>query len=314
MPSVIEIQDLRKNNGPQVPVTHSEPRTHRTYRSLVFVLFLAGGLMIFLLGNNWNSLFPTNDSTLYKWSLPGLFLALAAALRRSKRFQEYWGIAFALFVASFANALNWYCGNWLAGLLPRAVSTAQELAVDKLAQAIPVVFSILLLMRLSGHDLGSLFLKKGNLRWGLRFGLISFGVWAAIFAVIAVLQASAPPGQGLFATGVPLATIVAAVPWIVVWAFTNSLMEELWFRGVFLRKLTPVLGAAATVLVTALVFALPHFGATYIAPVERVIFAIIVFGLGLVNGSVMLKTDSIWGSVLFHAGYDLLIIIPVLVS
>ena len=28
----------------------------------------------------------------------------------------------------------------------------------------------------------------------------------------------------------------------------------------------------------------------------------------------MLKTDSIWGSVLFHAGYDLLIIIPVILA
>ena len=35
---------------------------------------------------------------------------------------------------------------------------------------------------------------------------------------------------------------------------------------------------------------------------------------GDLNGFVMLKTDSIWGSVLFHAGYDLLVIIPVLVS
>jgi hypothetical protein len=34
----------------------------------------------------------------------------------------------------------------------------------------------------------------------------------------------------------------------------------------------------------------------------------------LVNGWLMLKTDSMWGSVLFHAGYDLLVIIPVLSS
>ena len=33
-----------------------------------------------------------------------------------------------------------------------------------------------------------------------------------------------------------------------------------------------------------------------------------------IGGFVMLKTDSIWGSVLFHAGYDLLVIIPILVS
>ena len=56
------------------------------------------------------------------------------------------------------------------------------------------------------------------------------------------------------------------------------------------------------------------FAATYIPQTERFIFFIIVFALGLVNGFVMLKTDSIWGSVLFHAGYDLIIIIPLLVS
>jgi membrane protease YdiL (CAAX protease family) len=55
-------------------------------------------------------------------------------------------------------------------------------------------------------------------------------------------------------------------------------------------------------------------GATYVTPTQAVMFAAIVFALGLVNGFVMLKTDSIWGSVLFHAGYDLLVILPVLAS
>ena len=91
-------------------------------------------------------------------------------------------------------------------------------------------------------------------------------------------------------------------------------MEELWFRGIFLRKLPPLLGAAASVVATALVFGLTHLAATYISPAQMIIFGVIVFALGLVNGWVMLKTDSIWGSVLFHAGYDLLVIIPVLAS
>ena len=177
-----------------------------------------------------------------------------------------------------------------------------------------MVLAIILLTLVSGNDLGSIFLKKGDLRWGLRFGLISFGVFAAIFAVIAILQASAPPSQGLTATGVPLATIVAAIPWILIFCFANSLMEELWFRGIFLKKLSPFLGMTAAVVVTALVFGSVHVGASYITPVEMVIFPLIAFALGLVNGFVMFKTDSIWGSVLFHAGYDLLVIIPILVS
>jgi membrane protease YdiL (CAAX protease family) len=195
-----------------------------------------------------------------------------------------------------------------------ASSDAQSAAIDKLSQCIPIVLSIILLTKLSGDDLGSIFLKKGNLQQGLKFGFISFGIFAAIFVVIAILQSNAPSSKGMTASGVSLNTIVSAIPWILVFIFANSLMEELWFRGISLRKLSPLLGMTASVVVTALVFGIPHLGATYIAPTEMIIFPIIVFALGLVNGFVMLKTDSIWGSVLFHAGYDLIVIIPVLVS
>lgn len=289
-------------------------REQRLSRFILFVLFLSGGLSIYLLGNNWNSVFPTNDSTLYKTSLPLIFLALAVALHWSRRLRPYWPIAFALFIGAFANWLNWMLGDWLARLLPAAGSTAQGLAIDKLSQCIPVVLSIIVFTRLAGDDLGAIFLKKGDLRTGLKFGLISFGICAGFFAAIAIVQANAPASQGLTASGLSLSTIIAAIPWILIWAFTNSLMEELWFRGIYLKKLAPFLGVVGTIVVTSLVFSLPHAGATYISPIERLIFPIVVFGLGVVNAHWMFKTDSLWGSLLFHAGYDLLVIIPVIVS
>ena len=292
----------------------SVPTEQRTSRFILFVLFLIGGLAIFLFGNNWNDRFPTNNSTFYKTSLPIIFLGLAVVLQRSEQLRKYWRIAFALFIGAFANWLNWTLGNWLLRFSGPLVSTAQDLAVDKLAQCVPVVLSIIVLTKLVGDDLGSIFLKKGDLKEGLRFGLISFGIFAAIFAAIAVLQANAPASQGLTAAGVGLATIIAALPWILAFVFANSLMEELWFRGIFLNKLRPLLGITATSVVTSLVFSIPHAGATYLSPFEMIIFPIVVFGLGIVNARMMLKTDSIVGSLLFHAGYDLLIIIPIIVS
>jgi uncharacterized protein len=283
-------------------------------RLILFVCFLCGGLLIFLFGANTFQLFPTNKNLSYEWGLTLVLLVLAVILRRSESLQRYWKIAYALFVASFANALNLYLGNWLADVLPPAGSDAQMLAVDKLSQSIPIVLSIILLTWLSGDRLGSIYLKRGNLRQGLLFGLISFGIFAVLFVIIAILQSNAPASQGLWASGVSLATIIAAFPWMLVFCFANSIMEELWFRGLFLRKLIPLLGAAASVIATALVFGLTHMAATYINPSQMIIFSIIVISLGLVNGWVMLKTDSIWGSVLFHAGYDLLVIIPVLAS
>ena len=290
------------------------PAEQRVTRPVLFVSFWIGGLAIFLFGNNWNDLFPTNTSTLYKAALPIAFLTLAVVLYRSKQLKLYWRIAFALFIAAFANWLNWTLGNWLPRFFGPLITTAQELTIDKLAQCIPVVLSIIVLTKLVGDDLGSIFLKKGDLKEGLRFGFISFGIFVAIFAVIAVLQASAPASRGMTASGVSLNVISAALPWMLVWAFANSLMEELWFRGIFLNKLNPFLGAAATGVVTSLVFSIPHVGATYVSPVEAIAFGLIVFGLGIVNARIMLKTDSIIGSLLFHAGYDLLVIIPNIVS
>ena len=287
-----------------------EPRAHRGW---VFCSFLLCALSIYLLGNNWNSLFSTNDSTPYKTALPVAFLAATLALRRSEPLRRYSGIAYALFVGSFANALMWYLGRWDSHFIT-ASSAFQDLAFDKVAQTLPVVLSIVVLTQIAGADLGSVYIKRGDLKQWLGFGAISFGVFAGIFAVIAWLQADAPVSQGLTASGISLDRIRAAVPWILVWVSANSLMEEFWFRGIYLRQLEPFLGPKAAALVTSVVFGLAHLGATYVSPVERFGFLVIVFALGLVGARNMQKSDSVWGSVLFHGGYDLLVILPVVAS
>ncbi len=279
-----------------------------------FGLYLAGGVLVFLFSSNTYSLFPTNRNAWFEWGLTLALLVGAVFMRRSARLRKFWPVAFALFAASFANVLNLWAGNWLAGLLPAAGSQAQFYAIDKLSQSILVVAALILLTLLSGDSLGSIFLKKGDLRQGLKFGFISFGVCAAIFIAIAVLQSGAPSSTGLAATGVSLETLLAAVPWILIFIFANSIMEELWFRGISLGRLHPLLGTAATVLVTALVFGSMHLGATYVTTAQAILFTSITFALGLVNGYVTLKTGSIWGSVLFHAGYDLFVIIPILAA
>jgi len=294
--------------------TTSEINTSKVTQAIAFLFYLSGGLLILLWGANTFRLFPTNKNIVYEWGITLVFLSLAVIMQRVPRLQIYWKIASALFIASAANAINLSLGNFLAPMLHLSVEDMRFLAIDKLAQAIPIVLAIILLTLWSGNDLGSIFLKRGNLRQGLRFGLISFAVFAVIFIVIVILQSNAQQTQGLFASGISANTIVTAIPWILMFCFVNSFMEELWFRGVSLGKLNPVIGRTAAVIVTALVFGLSHSAATYITPIQMVLFSTIVIALGLVNAYVMLKTDSIWGSVLFHAGYDLLVIIPILAS
>jgi membrane protease YdiL (CAAX protease family) len=294
--------------------TTSEQSTPAFTKIIAFLLYLIGGLLIFLWGANTFRLFPTNRNLVYEWGLTALLLLLAVVMHKVPGLQIYWKIASALFIAAAANAINLSLGNFLAPILHLQEEDMRFLAIDKLSQAIPIVLTIILLTLWSGDDLGSLFLKKGDLYLGLRFGLISFAIFVVIFTVIVIFQAKGPASQGLFASGINPTTIISSIPWILMFCFVNSFMEELWFRGVSLNKLTPLLGWVPSIIVTAMVFGVSHLAATYITPVQMLLFSTIVIGLGLVNAYMMLKTDSIWGSVLFHAGYDLLVIIPILAS
>jgi membrane protease YdiL (CAAX protease family) len=83
----------------------------------------------------------------------------------------------------------------------------------------------------------------------------------------------------------------------------NAAQEELLFRGLFLRKLQPFLGSLLSNLLIVFVFTLLHKGVTYSS--NDYIFLAILIPLGLAWGYIMQKTDSIWGSILFHAGTDI---------
>ena len=288
--------------------------TSKTTQASAFLLYLVGGLLVFSFGANTFDLFPTNRNILYEWILTAVLLLAAIAMQREPRGRIFSGIASALFIASAGNAINLSLGNFLAPIFNIRGDDMRFLAIDKLSQAVPIVLTILLLTLWRGEGLSDLFLVKGDLRLGLRFGLISFAVWAVIFIVVVMVQANAPVTQGLFGSGVGVGTIVASIPWILMFCFVNSFMEELWFRGVSLQKLTPALGWTASIIVTALVFGSTHGAATYVMPVQAVLFSGIVIVLGLVNAYIMLKTRSIWASVFFHAGYDLMVIIPLLVQ
>lgn len=291
-----------------------EPGVSKLQRAVVFLLYLAGGVLVFYYGSNTFRIAATNRNPVYEWGMTAIFMALAVILRSSAGLRKFWKLAFALGAAMCANAVNLHLGNWLKEYLPAGGSEMQLLAVDKVAQAVPVVLTIVLLTLISGDSLGSIFVQKGNLRQGLTIGLVSFGFFSLLFIGIALLQSGETSSQGLFAAGISLEAIVAAIPWILLFVFSNGFMEELWYRGLSLGKLQPILKATATVVVTTLVFGISHLGATYVTPVEKYIFAMIVFLLGVINGFIMLKAKSIWGSVFFHAGYDLLVIIPVLAA
>ncbi len=100
--------------------------------------------------------------------------------------------------------------------------------------------------------------------------------------------------------------LLSLSPWILLFVLSNGFMEELLFRGLFLKRYEPFLGKGLSNLLTAIVFTLMHTQVTYAAQMLQ--FLLIALTLSLVWGYLIQKTDSLWGAVLFHAAGDCLII------
>jgi len=233
------------------------------YRKYFVILFiLLGGFAIFVFGSPYYTIFPTNKNRIYYITLTIFFLFLLLILKRQQRFSQYWPIAYSFFIVSFAILfLN-------IGLLNIHVSNIDSvilIAIDKLSQFLHIVPVVIVLSLLGKYDFKSIFLTRGNLKEGLSFGLISF----TFFAVIALFLFRQSPDF--------FNRLLSISPWLILFIFANSIMEELWFRAIFLNKFAEVIGPTASILVTSIVFGASHINVTYSFPGGPVVFGLVVF-------------------------------------
>lgn len=287
-------------------LARKEPlQTNWIQRLGLFTLFLMGGIAVLILGSNYYEIFPTNRNLTYNLLISAGLLVATLWLRRDTRWNKYWQIAYAFFVASVVYPVTLLLADesrMVLGWFHVTADSTMGQAIDKVYEVILMVIPILVLIKLSGADLGSVYLKRGNLKWGLSIGAL---IWFN-FATSALL---------FFATRfTSMDTLGAAIVWGLVFSFANGFMEELWLRGIFLKRFEPVLGLGGSVLLTSILFALIHGGSTYLTPVALPFMLMNTFTLGLACGYLMMKTDSIWGAVLIHAAADLFLFIAMLAN
>jgi membrane protease YdiL (CAAX protease family) len=265
---------------------------HRIY---LFVLLLIcgislpslSGLLVFPF-----SVVPTELILAYAIILSVVFLSTALLMQSRKYLIGYWQIIFAFFIASLAIFFDL--------LINMPANTMSGLVLDMLVSTSIIVSTIILLTKISGNTLGSIFLKKGNIKLGLIFGLAGFFFFALT---------SIPAAQYLFqGQNLNLDKVIAWLPWIMPIVLLNGVREELLYRGLFLKKFEPKLGLKASNLLQALIFSLSHsvagVGLNAYTPFIWVL-VIFTFALGLTWGYIMQRTDSVLGSILFHAGTDI---------
>ena len=266
-------------------------------RSILALLFIGFGGLIMIFLKPWGKQFTPDRSENYLWriGLSMALLVLAWLVHRSRRYEKYWQIFFAFFILSAALSLDWVFGQFLYGSLDLNNATPAGWVFEKLNEVVLIVAVIILFNRLSGASLGSIYIQKGRLKLGLIIGGITF--------IIAALG-SIPMAALLFnGEGLTLARVIPWIPWILVIVLANAATEEILFRGLFLRRLEPFFGKFISNCLVALVFTVLHKGSTYTS--DEYIFLAVLIPLALVWGYIMQKTDSVWGSILFHAGMDI---------
>jgi uncharacterized protein len=270
-------------------------------RYILFILFLICGISLPSLSGLLIFPFSTVPSELviaYTIVLSLIFLAIAIFLHSRQSLKDYWKILFSFFIASLALFLDF--------IVNIPADTMKGFLLDMLVSASIVVSVIILFTKISGNSLGSIFLKKGNIKLGIIVGLVGF----FIFAITAI-----PVAEFMFqGQNLSLDKVVAWLPWIIPIVLLNGVREELLYRGLFLKKYEIKLGPKTSNLLQAIIFSLSHSVAGVgLNSYTPFIWALVIFtfALGLAWGYIMQRTDSIIGSVLFHAGTDIPVFIGI---
>ncbi len=262
-------------------------------RWLMMLMFLLSGLLVVSVGLTFAPLIPSNYRVLCQAAVIVFFLAVAQSCYRNTRLRPHWRLPLAYSVACCALVASGYTGDWTLSLSGKAFETPEGLAALKIGEDATIVGIIIILALLTGDKPAELYLSKGRLQLGLSIGITSF-------LVLMIIGIALTLGQG-----VPHARVRELLPVFVMVALADGFMEELLFRGLFLKRIGRLIGDNRGNAVTAAVFAFAHVQVQFVANVSA--FLVVVFVLGMLWGWIMQRTESWLAPSLVHAGVDMLI-------
>ncbi len=272
-------------------------RSEKAARFGLFTLFTLCGFLIFALTITFVPLLPAWINYAGRFALLFIFAGLWWTARGEHSWSRFRPIFFVYFTTVFSLSLGFFLGDWGPWLFGLNLQTPEGIAVAKFSSASLIVMGVLVTGRICGESWESLYIRKGRLGLGMSVG----GVGAAACLLLALRQPAV--------SSLGPSKLAAHAPWNLLFVLANGFMEELLFRGLFLGRYEPLIGTWPAIVSTALSFTLAHMQVKY-AP-QLIPFFVVLLGLSIAWGWLMQKSRNLWGSAVFHAGADLLIIIPI---
>jgi membrane protease YdiL (CAAX protease family) len=265
----------------------------------LFLLFIGFSFMTFAVGGYNN--FPNDFQPLIRAIVFVVLVISTYITKKSEKLNRYWRIIYSFTISSAGLLAAWYLGQWYHLIPGLSISTVEGVAIAKVAEVLPIVIAILAGVWLLDKDMTSVFLKGGNIKQSIKLGLL--------FSPLGLIPFITIGGLGI---NVEANLILTWVPWVFAFSIANSLMEELMFRGLFLKKYDAIFGQTRSLLLTSIVFALFHFALLEYADFISVsVIVTFTFFLGLSWGYIIQKSNNLWGAVLAHMIADALGILAV---
>lgn len=271
-------------------------------RSALALVFVALGLLLYIVFSPLRPMLDRSADYLGRIGVTAGLLLIVWFAGKSEQLKPYRSLLLGLLIMAVVISLDYVFAIYLLEHVGLSTQTPSGIALLKLNESFIVVTTVVTLTLLTGGSLGSIYIQKGNLKLGLLVGGVAF-----------LLSAAASPWMaGALFNGQNLTPdrLKAWLPWVLIFALANAAQEELLFRGLFLRKLQPFFGKFLSNVLIVVVFTLVHQGVNYTS--DQLGFLAVLTLLAFAWGYLMQKTDSIWGSILFHAGMDIPVILGIL--
>ncbi len=305
MSTTIDITSPETTHPAQIVKRKPGTVTSTREKVILSVIILACSTTVFLIAPKHAPLFPTNGNPVFAASVSAAFLLAALLFKRSEKLARFSPVAYAFFIASGYNLVADLFGGYdptILGWFGVIQGSNPGMGISKVYEMLLAIVPFIALTLLSGAGLRSIYLTKGNInyKWGLGVGALF-----VINYLTSVLM--------FYGKEYALPTLGSAVLWGLVFAFCNSILEELWVRGLFMKKLIPLVGVVGTVILTSTWFGLMHLLSVVYMPAFAIpVYVINTITMGIACAILMLKTESIWGAFGLHAAADLFLFIALL--